>query len=157
MQYREELNNFLKPINWDTVKPLILIRAKDLPSKANGSPGILLVYRDGCGHCEQFKPDYVRMYGMMKIFNEKQRSMEGDSDARKKEKRDSVYKDYKIFAIDAMDPANIDFIKEYNINGVPSIFFISPNGTIESYNKSRNPMIIWNDLMALRTPKTVYI
>jgi len=155
MQYKKELTQFLNDSpndshNFNSIKSEILLTSDQLSSRSEGNPSILLVYRDGCGHCENFKPEYAKLYKYIKAWNQEQKKNE------KGNKRDIIYRDFNIFAMDSANSKNTAFLIDQGIRGVPTIFFISASGTTNKYESSREAEKIWKDLQSLKTVKRIY-
>jgi thiol-disulfide isomerase/thioredoxin len=161
MEFRRELEEFLRPIStanvdFKDIKNQHIVSADELPKRLNGNPAFLLVYRDGCPHCEHFKPNFVKLVQFAKEWNDKQDLLERNVSERKKNQDDTIYKKFLILAMDSRDPRNDNFMSRYNVLGVPTLFFISSNGSINEYTSSRNPEQIWNDLKNLKSIKKMY-
>lgn len=71
---------------------------------------VLLFYRDGCPHCEVFKPEWARVEHALK-------------DRAKK--------------FNTMDPKAANLASQYGVSGVPTIIFIGRDGGYETYFGSR--------------------
>lgn len=84
-------------------------------NKINGSPGMLLIYANWCGHCVRFKPTFNQIHK-------------------------KIGKDFSMASIEHGDFENDkDFIKALNFRGYPSIKFFDQHGQIiGDYNNERN-------------------
>lgn len=140
--------------NFDSLKKNFLTTSDKLSSNlsANPSPGILLVYSDGCGHCIHFKPEYVKLYHLIQQWNNAQNKVDP-----KQQNGKLLYKNFHIFALDGANRENAPFMATYNVRGVPSLFIISQSGEIFPYEPTkRDAETIWKDLLNYKTPKILY-
>lgn len=72
----------------------------------NGTPGMLLIYANWCGHCVRFKPTFNQIHN-------------------------KIGKDYAMASIEHEDfKDNTKFINLLNFRGYPSIKFFDQNGNI---------------------------
>ena len=79
--------------------------------KAKGTGGIVIVKTDWCGHCVRTIPELEKVSVI-------------------------TGKSYPIFKIDA--DKNQKLLKEMNVNGFPTIYFINKDGTLSTkYEKDR--------------------
>jgi len=131
MEFRNELVPFLKKnnITFDSLKSELLVTSKNIKTECNKCYGVLLIYSDHCGHCINFKPEYVKLYNLIKEYNESSKS------------KNKI----KIFIMDANDKTNLDLLNKYNIRGVPTIIFITPSMNFTIYDSQRIATNIWND------------
>lgn len=161
MEFRQELEEFLRLIpsvsgNFADIKSQHLVTADELTRRLNGNPAFLLVYRDGCPHCEHFKPEFVKLVQNAKAWNDRQDILERNVSERKKNQDDTIYKKFVILAMDSRDPKNEKFLIKHSVQGVPTLFFISSNGSINEYTSSRKPEQIWKELKNLKSIKKMY-
>lgn len=72
---------------------------------------VVLFYRDGCGFCEMFKPEWAKV--------------------------EKVLKD-KAKKINTADPKNAQLASQYKVSGVPTIVLLDQSGGYETYLGSRD-------------------
>jgi hypothetical protein len=109
-----------------------------LYNASNGEAGVLLVFREGCGHCKKFKPEFVSFYDTVQKWNEK---------------NSSKYKPFKVWIMDSDVRGNIPFMDAHNINTVPYVALISKSGTLSKYEGERKAEKILNHLLSLKVDK----
>jgi thioredoxin-related protein len=72
---------------------------------------VTLFYRDGCVHCELFKPEWAKVESILK-------------DRAKK--------------YNTSDPKTASIATQYNVSGVPTIILLDKEGQYETYYGSRD-------------------
>jgi protein disulfide-isomerase A6 len=81
--------------------------------KNSALPWIVEFYAPWCGHCQQLKPEYIRMAAKLKgIVN--------------------------VGAVDCDNKQNSMIASEYGIKGFPTIKVITPDGKVHDYNGARS-------------------
>lgn len=86
---------------------------RNLVGKGNGLPWIVEFYAPWCGHCQQLKPEYLKMAAKLKgIVN--------------------------VGAIDCDNKANGGIAQQFGIRGFPTIKVITPDGKAHDYNGARS-------------------
>jgi protein disulfide-isomerase A6 len=85
---------------------------KLVKSGSSGLPWIVEFYAPWCGHCQQLKPEYIRMAAKLKgIVN--------------------------VGAVDCDNKQNGMIASEYGIKGFPTIKVITADGKVHDYNGPR--------------------
>jgi protein disulfide-isomerase A6 len=85
---------------------------KLVKSGNSGLPWIVEFYAPWCGHCQQLKPEYIRMASKLKgIVN--------------------------VGAVDCDNKQNGAIASEYGIKGFPTIKVITADGRVHDYNGAR--------------------
>jgi thiol-disulfide isomerase/thioredoxin len=174
MEYKDELKDFLKAndnledsTTFDDIRDDVMIVANELTSRSAGNAAFLLVFAEWCGHCTKFKPEFVKLYKLIKKWNEQQEKLDKSpgkisvmfekiTAERKKLKQGKVYKPFMIFAMNIDDKENSKFVDLQGVQGVPSLFFISSGGNVVPYKASRSHAQIFEDLMKNRVLKKAY-
>lgn len=92
-------------------------------NKINGSPGMLLIYANWCGHCVRFKPTFNKIHN-------------------------KIGTDFTMASIEHGDfEKDSEFIKLLNFRGYPSIKFFDQQGNIiGDYKGDRDESAILNHI-----------
>jgi hypothetical protein len=120
---------------FEALKPQTLVTSDQLFRRVGKSSAILLVYRDSCGYCRQFKPDFVTLCKKIADWNAKQ---------NKGNPSTSIV----ALTMESDNQQNARFLNDQDVTGVPTIFFISPtSGRLHMHKGSRSPDDLFQELL----------
>lgn len=122
-----QFKNNNSPITFDNMRSQIVITSNKIQNLYNKVPGMLLVFRDTCGYCVKFKPEFTKLFFFVEKWNAYQRNLESDSTERQRKSRILFINPLVLFfkfrillifqkvirAIDITDPNNSSFIEEH--------------------------------------------
>jgi thiol-disulfide isomerase/thioredoxin len=106
-----------------------------IESVKKGKAGLLMIWRDGCPHCETAKPEFMQ-FGF---------------EIAKKIAANPNY-GFVVMAMDSTKRQNEKFMDDNDVAGVPTFIMYAKDGTSAKYNGERKAQSFWgaaNKLISL--------